>query len=299
MVISKNSQLGLMMDDTNIKVEFLKLMMERNQDLANAFQMIGDIIKNKPESEDGGVVITDDELKEWHDVTGGSMEKFSDLSVFKEATEAKNKITEVFQYEFNNFVDNENSKLYLICNGVEQCSKMIRIGDNFSSKALRNIGFGKHTYLLGKNEVCRFICAKLAIKGIYWNRESKVAFEFGFDLDGDGYYFDEKYGEQFNKIAKIITFVELGDIDVLMLEQGRNNGKPKTDGKITNTSKFTVYVVDSSWNQLIIRTAGFAVMGHFRLQPCGVNHVDRKLIWINAFEKHGYKRSPKASILHN
>ncbi len=98
---------------------------------------------------------------------------------------------------------------------------------------------------------------------------------------------------------KIMIFIELGDIEIVEILKGRNNGKPKSNGKITNTSEYTVYVVDSSWNKLIIRTDGFAVMGHFRLQPCGINFSDRKLIWINAFEKHGYKRSPKAKILHD
>lgn len=32
---------------------------------------------------------------------------------------------------------------------------------------------------------------------------------------------------------------------------------------------------------------------------CGVNMSDRKLIWIDAFEKQGYKRKPKARILND
>lgn len=281
MVISKNSQLGLMMDDTMLQVELLELM---KNDLRHTIDIIDNAVVN-----DGvaTIKVEDNELDMFN------VEKLENNRQIDE------RISLRLADNNDNFIDNKNSKIYLICDGVDKCSKMIRIGDNFSTKALRNIEFGKHTYLLGKDEMCRFLCQKGAIKGIYWCRSKNIAFEFGFDLEDDGYYFDSRYSYEFNKITKIITFVFLGDIDVIMLEKGRNNGKPKIDGKITNTSNFTVYVVDSSWNQLIIRTEGFAVMGHFRLQPCGVNHVDRKLIWINAFEKHGYKRQPKASILHS
>lgn len=287
-----------MMDDLNIQVEFLELMMKRNQQLADAFGMISEVLQKKEANNDGNIIITEDEMKEWHELTGRDLEKDCDLQYRNDSEKIKERVDTKMLGNIKNFINNEDSKIYLICNGVEACCKMIRIGDNFSSKALRNIAFGKHTYLLGKNEVCRFICDAGAIKGVYWNRDKEIFFEFGFDLESDGYYFDELYAEQFNKVAKIITFVELGDIDVIELEKGRNNGKSKKDGKVTNTSVFTVFVVDSSWNQLIIRTDGFAVMGHFRLQPCGAGFIDRKLIWINAFEKHGYSRRPKAEIIH-
>ena len=97
-------------------------------------------------------------------------------------------------------------------------------------------------------------------------------------------------------IMQLLSFVELSDIEVTLLNPMKNNGRHKRDGKITNNSPKTVYVVDSSWNKIVMRTDGFAVRGHFRLQPCGPGRMDRKLIWIDAFEKHGYKRKPTAEI---
>lgn len=314
MVISRNSQLGLMMDDTDIAVEFLQSMIDRLKMKQDTLKKVHELVKDELNEEltninellgkidSGEIEMSEEQVKAFLNTVN---EHKSQLGELPTNEKIRHRINEIFTNSYEkeskwlNFIDNKDSKLYLICNGVEMCSKMIRIGDNFSSKALRNIHFGKHTYLLGKNEMCRFLCYQGAIKGVYWNRESKITFEFGFDLTSDDYYFDEDFSEQFNRVAKIITFVELGDIDIIMLEKGRNNGKLKSDGKVTNTSEYTVYVVDSSWNKLIIRTAGFAVMGHFRLQPCGAGLIDRKLIWINAFEKHGYKRQPKASILNN
>lgn len=270
------------MDDIAMQRDFLQTLID---DLGRFRKKLQDGIEHKKEGVDyiSIEVENEDEAKEFN------------LTELNNRVEITDRITQVIGDE--NIIDNNGTKWYLICNGVEKCSKMIRIGDGFSSKALRNIKFGKHTYLLGEHETIRFFCGRGAIKGWYWNRQTKQAFEFGFDLVDDGYYFPPYYTEQFNRVAKLITFIELGDIEVEIIEKGRNNGKSKKNGKITNTSEFTVYVVDSSWNKLIIRTDGFAVMGHFRLQACGEGFKDRKLIWIDAFEKHGYKRQPKAKIV--
>lgn len=304
MKISVNSQLGLMMDDDKIKVEFLELclgaakgkMAKIDTTVENIRKIyddkIGELTIAAEQVEAGEIEMTVEEVEAMAEI------KSFDLQKHKESQRIYENVKAAHESDILNFFTNNGAKLYLICDGVEKCSKMIRIGDNFSSRALRNIPFGKHTYLLGKNEMCRFLCAAGAIIGIYWNRERKISFEFGFDLTTDGYYFDEDYPDEFNKVTKLITFVELGDIETVILEKGRNNGKAKSDGKITNGANYTVYVVDSSWNKLIIRTEGFAVMGHFRLQPCGAGLIDRKLIWINAFEKHGYTRRPKAEIIH-
>lgn len=279
MIISRNSQLGLMMDDENLQVEFLQLR------LADTKHTIDILDRGIEKAEQFGEMFVDEGGQLSQQINNGQIDSRIGLR-FADSGDS------------NNFIDNKNSKLYLICDGVDKCSKMIRIGDNFSSKALSNIEFGKHTYLMGKDEVCRFLCIQGAIKGIYWCRSKKIAFEFGFDLQDDGYYFHSSYPDEFNKIAKIITFVYLGDIEVTMIEKGKNNGKTKKAGKVTNGTDYTVYVVDSSWNKLIIRTEGFAVMGHFRLQPCGKDFSERKLIWIDAFEKHGYKRQPRGKIIN-
>lgn len=187
---------------------------------------------------------------------------------------------------------------YLILQGVETCAAMIRIKDNFSCSIFNKIKDGEHVYLLGKTEFYGFTKFNGAIRGCFWNSDRHVAFETAFHLEKDRYYFHPAFREDFNRMVRLMTFIELGDIEIIELPAGRNNGKPKKDGKITNTANNTVYVVDSSWNKLIIRTDGFAVKGHFRLQPCGVGMNDRKLIWIDAFEKHGYTRRPKAEIIN-
>lgn len=194
-------------------------------------------------------------------------------------------------------VKHPNPYQYLIMPSVYTCADMIKIKENFSCSVFKKVRDGEHVYLLGKDEFFRFVKFNGAIRGLYWNRSRREACEIGLLLVNDSYYFPGRFTECFSRMIRLMTFIELGDTEVILLEKGRNNGKSKKDGKITNTTENSVYVVDSSWNKLIIRTDGFAVRGHFRLQPYGVNLADRKLIWINAFEKDGYKRQPRAKIL--
>ena len=40
----------------------------------------------------------------------------------------------------------------------------------------------------------------------------------------------------------------------------------------------------------------YGVRGHFRIQPCGPNKKETKLIWIDSFKKSGYIRGAKSLI---
>lgn len=57
-----------------------------------------------------------------------------------------------------------------------------------------------------------------------------------------------------------------------------------------NDTNIKITYLNSSWFTSIVREAGFNVRGHFRLQACGEGMKDRKLIWVNDFQKSGYTR---------
>lgn len=63
--------------------------------------------------------------------------------------------------------------------------------------------------------------------------------------------------------------------------------------KYVNETKRKITVLDSTWFTTIVKSEGFGVSGHFRLQPCGPNNSERKLIYIAPFEKQGYTRTAK------
>lgn len=65
----------------------------------------------------------------------------------------------------------------------------------------------------------------------------------------------------------------------------------KTDQKIN--------LIDSTWYTNLVVSGAFKVRGHFRLQPYGPGHSQRRLKWISDFEKSGYTRKAKISVNQN
>lgn len=63
-----------------------------------------------------------------------------------------------------------------------------------------------------------------------------------------------------------------------------------------NKTESDINIVDLTWFATLIKSDAFKVRGHFRLQPFGESRKERKLIWINEFQKEGYTR--EAKILH-
>lgn len=63
--------------------------------------------------------------------------------------------------------------------------------------------------------------------------------------------------------------------------------------KYVNETKSDVTILDSTWFTTIVRSEGFGVSGHFRMQPYGPGMSLRRLQWISAFEKDGYTRTAK------
>lgn len=293
MIISSNSQLGLRFARNEVKAEFLKLMIEYAKTQVSSLEGAMDFIKSLPEDnrpltiEELGVLA--DNHKEW----GIEIQINPDKEAARQIVREVNGLVGL-----RNIVSDEDSKYFLICDSVYRAAELIKIGENFTGRTLKDVALGNYTYLIGKHEMIRFIVVIGAVKGFYYNDKDSVVFEFSIVMESGAFYSPQVYSKIFSRVMQVLTFVELGDVEVTVLESGKNNGKPKADGKTTNTSKNTVYVVDSSWNKLIIRTEGFAVRGHFKLQPHGPGFRDRKLIWVNAFEKHGYTRRPKADIIH-
>lgn len=94
-------------------------------------------------------------------------------------------------------------------------------------------------------------------------------------------------------IYRLLCFLYLTENDEVIVEPGRKNGTRKS-GKIVNTLPYPLTIVDSRWNTTVIRTEGFPVSGHFRIQPCGPQMSQHKLIFIEPFQKNGYIRKAKS-----
>lgn len=309
MIISESSQLGLRFRSEKVKVDFCRLSLTMLEGELSTINEQLDFLHNlekTPKDENGNFHITEEEAKklkleydEKYQIVLPEDDEKKKLLI-KKISSSVQSATRTTCDDIQSLIQEcKGSKYFLICDSVYHAASLIQIGENFTSRTLKDINLGHYTYLMGKNKMLRFIVVIGAIKGFYYDDKEKIIVEFGLDIETGEYYARKNHAKLFSMIMQVLTFVELGDIETIILEKGKNNGGKKDVDKIHNSSNNTVYVVDSSWNKIIIRTEGFAVRGHFRLQPCGENMRDRKLLWIHAFEKHGYTRRPKAEIVRN
>lgn len=89
---------------------------------------------------------------------------------------------------------------------------------------------------------------------------------------------------------QLMCFLYLAENEEVVVEAGHKHGTRKS-GKVINTLPLPLTIVTSKWNITSIRTEGFPVSGHFRLQP----YKDRyEMIFIQPFKKHGYVRRAKS-----
>jgi len=98
---------------------------------------------------------------------------------------------------------------------------------------------------------------------------------------------DVQEAEEF--IYKVLCFFFLSENEELLIQPGGKHGTRK-QGKVVNDLNVPITIVNSKWNITSIRTEGFPVSFHFRLQPY---KTGSKMIPIQSYMKHGYVRRAK------
>ena len=94
----------------------------------------------------------------------------------------------------------------------------------------------------------------------------------------------------------ILILKKYGEVETVMCGGNVRRKLPNSEDTIVNKAPFPITVLDSSWLRTIVRKEGFLVRGHFRLQPYGEKRLERKLIYIKPFQKHGYVRRAKKLV---
>jgi hypothetical protein len=89
------------------------------------------------------------------------------------------------------------------------------------------------------------------------------------------------------------TFKKFVDVETVLLKGKKKNKVVINKEKYLSNDPLPIEIIDSKYFRNIIRTNGFKVQGHFRMQPYGPNRSKRRLIWINEFEKQGYSIKAK------
>lgn len=118
--------------------------------------------------------------------------------------------------------------------------------------------------------------------------------------NGDvNYYIADDYEKQhidhFLLIAEFVLmcgFLKYCDIETKIIKP-QEKYKDTYNIKYFNETKSNIEILDSRWFTEIVRSEGFKVRGHFRLQPYGQGMVKKKWIYINSFDKTGYTSPAK------
>jgi hypothetical protein len=113
---------------------------------------------------------------------------------------------------------------------------------------------------------------------------------------GDKYEYSKVVPFVFKQVFAALLFLKFAEVQTKEL-------LPKSkihdfNCKYVNNTKSSIQIIDSTWFTNLVKSDGFKVRGHFRLQPKKKDgEWTKELIWINDFQKEGYTR--KAGILSN
>jgi hypothetical protein len=208
---------------------------------------------------------------------------------------------------------NYRNNNFLVRATAMQMVEKIPLNEKFDIKFLRNLPMKKATFLLGGERAFRYYRTQDNVYAVFFGlNKGYLSWRFlRIDLvNGDilipklGAGNSDEAGfvpetnalqeNEFQLFVKLLLFVELSELSVEVLTPNKKIGT-RREGKFFNQSHSNITLVDSKWNVISVRTEGFTVSGHWRMQPHGADRTQRRLIWVDTFEKKGYIRKPKLS----
>ena len=122
-------------------------------------------------------------------------------------------------------------------------------------------------------------------------REDILNLNIGIDLE------TKTHAWLYSKIATIVLFRMFKTYAEVETKIIPPNSKVKDiNCKYINDTKLHLTYLDSKWFTDLVKSDGFNVRGHFRLQPKKENGIwTKELIWISEFKKTGYTAKARIS----
>ena len=216
----------------------------------------------------------------------------------------------------NLFKNNKNQKVVRVSKSVMEASKLIDIDSIKGSIDEHNFDFSSLFIILDKDssgviKVERYgsdfsfiwlfsLDSPERAGSFIYNSYSFVSRSFHLEEDFDCEGHLKEHGvepvkatdyEQSIFVVQLLTYLMFGDISEKYLRPKQSVGIGRS--RFLNNSKLGIVFCDNLWKQRV-NLDGFKVRGHFRLQRVGEGRKKTKLIWIDEFEKKGYKR--KATV---
>lgn len=164
------------------------------------------------------------------------------------------------------------------------------------------------------DDECREYCMTMTMYGhlMLWagyefepaTEKSACTFAYRPDeTEAEREFYKQAFGEDYNTADVLwlwlqttygyLVFKRYSDVEIETVAKEKTLKKSSIlrGEKVNNFMGISVHLLDSHWFTTICRDEGFAVSGHFRLQP--YKDGSRKLIYIAPFVKHGYHRQAR------
>lgn len=107
---------------------------------------------------------------------------------------------------------------------------------------------------------------------------------------------DATYWQSF--IILFCLFKKYCDIETKIVEPKNRRAKVAGQKYLNETDK-RIQILDCTWFTNLVVSGAFGVSGHLRWQRCGPGLNEKKLIWIDEYQKEGYERKAKILIQNN
>ncbi|EHQ25552.1 hypothetical protein [Mucilaginibacter paludis] len=204
----------------------------------------------------------------------------------------------------------DEQKAYYITNTVVDKLDMLKVTNKngiYDWTVFKHVKPCKLTFIFKNNSFLRVwihhhVIQFLHGQFVYYSQQEKLKYKATGTIDVVQLYVDRNTGEPTAYFAhasangmeetfyKLLCFFFLSENQEIIVNPGKSYGTKKQPDALSNDINVPVTIVNSCWNITSIRTDGFDVSGHFRLQPCGPALADTRMIFIEPYKKHGYVR---------
>jgi hypothetical protein len=201
-------------------------------------------------------------------------------------------------------------KAYYITNTVVDKLDMLKVTNKngrYDWTVFKNVADCKLTFIFKDNSLLRVwihdqVIQFIHCRHIFYNQEEKLKYKASGNTNFAQVFINRITGELAENFYqhtsegmeetfyKLLCFFFLSENEEIVVNPGKSYGTKKQPDAFSNDANVPVTIVNSCWNITSIRTEGFDVKGHFRLQPCGQGLSDTKMIFIEPFKKEGYVR---------
>lgn len=199
----------------------------------------------------------------------------------------------------------DNSTNYIISGNVINSIDFIKLKKPYDYSVFNKLTDGNKSFLLPDGSILKISKSGdlMRLGYIFYSKQLQVGWHFWkADLkQGESFFGDkEVFMAMFNysvdiiehKAFALLCFVFLSDVITKEISPNSKSGTQKSGRVLNDTSHKFIYV-NNDWNTVYVRSSGFTVSGHFALRWIGKGRNERRIVFIEPYQKKGYTRTVK------